>query len=564
MTHPLPARGKIEAHMHRRPFPWLTAGALAVAALCALPLLAVLGTLIAGRSPAWAHLAATVLPGYTVNSLLLALLVGAGVLVVGVGTAWLTTLCAFPGRALFDWALILPLSVPAYVMAYAYTDFLQVAGPVQSGFRALTGLAVGEYWFPPIRSLPGAAAMLVLVLYPYVYLLARASFLEQSAGALEVSRTLGHGPWSTFFRVALPLSRPAIVAGTSFALMETLADFGTVAYFGVPTFTTGIYRAWFSLGDPVAASQLASLLLITVGALIVAERYGRGARGVQHTTRRHHPPPAFVLKGWRAILALGACALPLVLGFLLPAGILITLAVRSGGLLVADRLSRILIDSAGLAGTTAFVAVMLALVMAYGTRREGGPGMRLATMLAGLGYAVPGSIIAVGVLVPLTGLDRLIDTFLRTTFGFSTGLLLTGTSAALVYACVVRFLSVSLQTVDASLARVPRSTDDAARMLGHGALSTLLRIHAPLMTGSLLTAGLIVFVDVLKELPATILMRPFNFTTLAVEAHNLAADERLGEAAAVALVIVAAALLPVILLARQIAKGRTKSASAAI
>lgn len=541
--------------------PWLTLGAVAAAALAALPLLSVLANLFAGTSPNWPHLWHTVLPDYLANTALLALGVGAGVALIGVTCAWLTTMCAFPLRRVLDWALILPLAVPAYVMAYAYTDFLDAAGALQSALRALTGLSVGEYWFPAIRSLPGAAVMLALVLYPYVYLLARASFLEQSASVLEVSRSLGHGPWSTFWRVALPLARPAIIAGTAFALMETLADFGTVAYFGVPTFTTGIYRAWFSLGDPLAANQLAGLLLLFVALLVTAERASRGRRGFQHTTA-FRPLPSFELTGVRAGLALLACALPLVLGFLLPAAILVALAVKSGGLLLRANFLHVLTDSATLAVSVALVALAFALLLAFATRRQTGRASRSAAAVASLGYAVPGSIVAVGVLVPFAAFDRAFDFFARENFGISTGLLLTGSLIALVYACVVRFLAVSLQTVEASFSRLPRSVDDAARVLGAGPLGTLFRVHMPLMAGSLFTAALIVFVDVLKELPATLLMRPFNFTTLAVEAYNLAADERLKEAASVSLVIVAVALLPVILMARAIARGRPESAAA--
>lgn len=544
-----------------RSLPWLLLGAGLLAALAALPLVSVLGHALALASPGFSHLARTVLASYLANTGFLMLGVALGVAPIGVACAWLTTMCAFPHRRLFDLALILPLAVPGYVMAYAYTDFLDVTGPVQSALRTLTGLAVGEYWFPAIRSLPGAAAVLALVLYPYVYLLARASFLAQSVGMIEVSRTLGHGPWSTFFRVALPLARPALIAGTAFALMETLADFGTVAYFGVPTFTTGIYRAWYSLGDAAAANRLAALLLGFVALVLVAERVSRGARGFQHTTRQHRALPSFALYGWRAALAWAACALPLVFGFLLPLGILVAHALESGGLLLRANFFRVLADSTTLAAATALTALALALLLALATRQHGGRAAQGAVAVASLGYAVPGSIIAVGVLVPLAAFDRSLDALARETFGVSTGLLLTGSIAALVYALTVRFLAVALQTVEAGFSRLPRAMDDAARVLGHGSLGTLIRVHMPLLAGSLFTAALIVFVDALKELPATILMRPFNFTTLAVEAYNLAADERLKEAASVSLVIVLVALLPVLLLARAIARARPGEAA---
>jgi len=521
-----------------------------------VPIGAVVLNLMAPASDVWPHLASTVLPRYAANTAALGLTVACGVLVLGTSLAWLTVACDFPGRRIFDWALILPLAVPAYVMAYAYTDFLQVAGPLQTALRAMTGWGVGDYWFPHIRSLGGAATMLIFVLYPYVYLLARATFLEQGAAPLEVARSLGAGPWATFFRVALPLARPALAGGVALALMETLADFGTVSYFGVQTFTTGIYRAWFSLGDPVAASQLASLLLGAVAAILVAEQLTRGRARTHHTARRHHPPAREKLKGTRAAGAAALCTVPLLAGFAAPVGILAHLAFTSTATLSAARFLDISLSSVTLAGIASLGAVLLALIIVFAARAPHHRLGRLARTVAGLGYAVPGSIIAVGILVPLAALDRAIDGYARAQWGTGTGLIFTGSIAALVYACMVRFLAPAIQGEAASLARIPRSAEDSARVLGLGPLETLLRVHMPMMRGSLVTAALIVFVDVLKELPATILMRPFNFTTLAVEAYNLASDERLGEAAGVALAIVAVALVPVILMARRIAKHR--------
>ena len=535
----------------------LNAVALFIAAAMCVPIAAVVLNLMAPASPAWPHLASTVLPRYALNTALLGLIVASGVLVLGTSLAWLTVACDFPGRRIFDWALILPLAVPAYVMAYAYTDFLQVGGPLQTVLRELTGWHVGDYWFPRIRSLGGAATMLIFVLYPYVYLLARATFLEQSAAPLEVARSLGAGPWGTFFRVALPLARPALAGGVALALMETLADFGTVSYFGVQTFTTGIYRAWFSLGDPIAASQLASLLLAAVATVLIAEQLTRGRARTHHTSKRHHPPPRSTLNGLAATGAILICVLPLLIGFIGPIAILGHLAFTSTATLTFPRFIDISLASVTLAGIASAGAVVLALIIVFAARDAQNRLGRAARTLAGLGYAVPGSIIAVGILVPLAALDRTIDAFARTHWGHGTGLIFTGSIAALVYACMVRFLAPAIQGEAASLARIPRAAEDSARVLGLGAFETLLRVHMPMMRASLITAALIVFVDVLKELPATILMRPFNFTTLAVEAYNLASDERLGEAAGVALVIVAVALLPVIIMARRIAKHRT-------
>ena len=441
-------------------------------------------------------------------------------------------------------------------MAYTYTDLLQFTGPVQSLLREVTGWPPRSYWFPEIRSLGGAIAMLSFVLYPYVYLLSRAAFLEQSVCALEVSRTLGCSPWGSFSRVALPLARPAVAAGTALALMETLADYGTVSFFGVQTFTTGIVRAWISLGDRVAAAQLASSLLGFVLVVLLLERWSRGRARYHHTSSRYQRLPGYRLTGARAVLAFLACALPLTIGFLLPAAVLVRMAIASGDQQLGARFLHLAWNSFTLAGVTAVLAVLLAMVMAYGQRLTPNRWSALANRIAGMGYAVPGTVIAVGVLIPFARFDNALDAWLRASFGISSGLLLTGSIAALVFAYLVRFLAVSLNTVEASLGKIRPSMDDAARNLGQGPGGTLVRVHAPLMWGSLMTAALVVFVDVMKELPATLVMRPFNFDTLAVQAYNLASDERLTEAATASLAIVAVGILPVILLSRAIALSR--------
>jgi iron(III) transport system permease protein len=536
-----------------RGFVWLS---LAVATLFVLPVLAVVVNIFVPSGGAWSHLAGTVLPRYIANTLWLVLGVGLGVPVIGAGTAWLVTMCRFPGRRVFEWALILPLAVPAYVMAYTYTDFLQFTGPVQGLLRELMGWGAGDYHFPEIRSLGGAIVMLIFVLFPYTYLLCRAAFLEQSVCALEVSRTLGCGPFGSFFRVALPLARPAIAAGTTLALMETLADYGTVSFFGVPTFTTGVIKAWIGLGDRVTAAQLASALLSLVFLVLVLERWSRGRARYHHTSMRYQRLPDYHLPGWRGALASVACATPLVIGFLLPAAILLKMTLEAGDQQFGTRFFTLAVNSFSLAGLTALLAAVLACLMAYGARVRPGRLTGLANRTVALGYAIPGAVVAVGTLLPLAFFDNAIDGFMRETFGLSTGLLFTGTIFALVYAYLVRFLAVSLNTVEASLTKVRPSMDDAARSLGHGPAATLVRVHVPLMWAGLSTACLLVFVDVMKELPATLVMRPFNFDTLAVRAFNLASDERLSEAATASLVIVAVGILPLILLSRTIARAR--------
>lgn len=543
----------------------------AIALLIAAPVLVILAGLFTNSAATWNHLAATVLPTYIINSLLLMLSVGLGVLLVGVSTAWLITFCQFPGRWLFEWALLLPLAAPAYLLAYVYTEWLAFYGPVQTTLRGWFGWEMAQdYWFPDVRSLWGAALMLILTLYPYVYLLARTAFLAQSTCTLEVSRSLGCNPWRSFLRVALPLARPAIVAGLSLALMETLNDFGTVQYFGVDTFTTGIYRTWFGLGERAAATQLSAMLLLFVLGLIGLERWSRGrakfyqtANAIQHLVR-------YRLKGGRTIAAFFVCLFPILFGLLVPGGVLLQLALApastdadtdsdygaSEGATATSEFWQYAYHSLILALATAAIAVVVSLLLAYGLRLLPKPMIRLATQISVMGYAVPGSVIAVGILVPLGGLDNAIDAWSRATLSFSTGLLLSGTIAALIYAYLVRFLAVAFSSTDASLTKIKPSLDDAARSLGHSPTSTLLQVHAPLMWSGVVTAAMLVFVDVMKELPATLIVRPFNFDTLAIRVYNLASDERLQEAAAPALAIILVGLIPVLLLSWQITRSR--------
>ncbi|MCB1841411.1 MAG: iron ABC transporter permease [Halioglobus sp.] len=532
----------------RAGFGW-RAAMVVTAGVITLPVLVIVGSLLQGFSPVWQHLLDTVLADYVLNSLLLMLGVGAGTLVLGVGSAWLTAMCEFRGRRWFNWALLLPMAMPAYIIAYTYTGMLDYAGPVQTALRELFGWRFGDYWFPEIRSLGGAVCMLSLVLYPYVYLLTRVAFLEQSSAVLEASRSLGRGPWQTLFTVALPMARPAIAAGVSLALMETLADYGTVQYFGVSTFTTGIFRTWYGLGELQTAAQLAAFLLLFVFVLFVLEQHSR-RRLRFHPSSARQLPRRLHLYGWRAALACTAALLVVMAGFLLPAARLLAWAVERAGHTDLPAFGQLMASSFGLAATASLACLLCALLLGYGKRLHPGPQERLAVRLSSMGYAVPGTVIAVGVLIPFAWLDNRVDEFMRAQFGLSTGLLLSGTLAALVFAYVVRFLSVSLQTVEAGLTRIRPSIDESARSLGHAPLAVFQRIHLPMLKGSLATALLLVFVDVLKELPTTLILRPFNFNTLAVRAYELASDERLADAALPALAIVLIGLLPVLLMLR--------------
>lgn len=530
--------------------------ALLVALLIAAPVLVVAASLFTPAGEVWGHLASTVLRDYVANSLRLMLGVGAGVLLTGVAAAWLVTMCRFPGRRVFEWALVLPMAIPAYILAYAYTDFLQFAGPLQSALRAATGWSGRDYWFPNVRSLGGAIVMLTLALYPYVYLLARAAFLEQSVAILEASRSLGRSAWRTFFVISLPLARRAIVAGLALALMETLSDFGTVEYFGVVTFTTGIYRTWFGLGERAAAAQLAAVLLLFVLVLFVLERTLGRRPEAQPTSSRFRTLPRHPLHGWRAALAVAACALPIVAGFVLPVGILVDLASRH---VESARGVEVLVyarNTSALAAGGALLLLLVSVVLAYARRLRPDGWTRSATRVASLGYAVPGSVIAVGVLMQLGWVDGRLDAAMRSTFGISTGLLTSGTVAGLLFAYMARFLAVALGPVEAGLEKVTANMDAAARSLGRRSLATLRHVHLPLLRGSLLTAALMVFVDVVKELPATLIVRPFDFDTLAVRAYRLASDERLAEAAGPALAIVMVGIVPVVVLSVAIARSR--------
>ena len=530
---------------------------VAIAFLISAPVIFVLSSIFSDTGEIWSHLASTVLPRYLLNSFILMLGVGCGVSVIGVGAAWLVTMCRFPGSRIFEWAMLLPLATPAYILAYTYTELLEFYGPVQMWLREIFGwTSVSDYWFPQIRSLGGAIALLTLTLYPYVYLLTRVAFLEQSTCTLEASRSLGANPWRSFFTVALPLARPAIMAGLALALMETLNDFGTVQYFGVDTFTTGIYRTWFGMGERVAAAQLAAVLLLFILWLILLELWSRRQAKYYQTTSQQQQLKRFPLDGIRGIATSFACLFPVFLGFLLPAGLLLEMTITESGASFRGRFWDYASHSLTLAGITAVLGVAIALLMAYGVRLNPNWGMGVSTRIAAMGYAIPGSVIAVGILIPIGTIDNAIDTFMRSMFGISTGLLLSGTMTALVFAYLVRFMAVAFGAVESSLVKIKPSLDDASRSLGYGVTKTLIKVHVPMMWGGLLTGAMLTFVDVMKELPATMVIRPFNFDTLAIRVYNLAADERLSEAAGPALAIVLVGIIPVIILSLKIAKSR--------
>lgn len=518
-----------------------------------LPIAAVVSRGLAfGAGETWSHLAQTVLPRYLVNTLALVVMVGAGVAIGGTAAGWLVARRRFPGSRLFAWALLLPLAMPSYVMAYAYTDFLQYAGPAQTALRGWFGWSRGDYWFPEVRSLPGAAVMFIFTLYPYVFLLARTAFADRPPTLVEAARTLGLDRRSAFWRVELPLARPAIAGGIALALMETLADYGTVAYFAVDTFTTGIYRAWFSLGDRTAAAQLASMLLLFVIAAIALERASRGAARTHDSPRgrsadRRLPPQ---LTGVGAGLATALCAVPLLVGFVVPVALLLRLLLGEADVAITARYFAWSYNSLRVAAMTAVLAVVLAAGMVYARRLAPGFVTSAGSRALNLGYAVPGTVLAIGVLLPLGAVDIALAEWWRAWTGTAAGLLMTGTVVALIYAYLVRYFAVAWNGIEPGFARITPAMDAAARSLGAGAWETLRRVHVPLLARSGAAALLLVFVDVMKELPATLVLRPFNFDTLATQTYIFAKDERLAEAALPSLTIVAVGLIPIIVLAR--------------
>lgn len=534
----------------------------AILAVMLLPLAAV--ALLAMRAGAneWPHLATTVLPTAVTNTLMLAAGASLVSLVAGTGAAWLVTMHRFPMRDLLDRLLVIPLAMPTYIVAYCYVELLDYAGPVQSTLRSLFGwTSVTDYWFPDIRSLPGAIFVFASVLYPYVYLSARASFVQQSVCALEVARTLGRTPLGTFWSVALPLARPALAAGVALVVMETLNDLGAVQYLGIESLTASIYATWLQRSNLGGAAQLASVMLTLVLLFLVLERWLRRGAKSHHTTGRYRAIPFEDLTGWKAVAAVTVALVPVLAGFVVPGLVLL----RHTGSHLTEWTDPAFVAAAGhsllLAGLAALVTVVLAVVLSYAKRIVSGPGTAAAVRLSGLGYAVPGTVLAIGLLIPLAAADNALDALLRNTFGVSTGLLLSGSLFAITLAYVIRFLAVALGGVEAGLERISPNLDAAARTLGETALTTLTRVHLPLLAPALAAAAMLVFVDAMKELPATLLLRPFNVETMATHIYALAGIEQFERAAPGALLIVVIGLAPLLVLHRAIAGGRAGTAS---
>lgn len=544
----------------RRPrHPFVTVIAFGACAAVLMPVVALALVALTGSGDAWPHLMRNVLPGATLTTLLLLALVALGTTATGVSTAWLVATFDFPLRRSFSWLLVLPLAVPPYLAAYAFGEFFHYSGPVQTLVRALFGFeTIRDYWFPDIRSTPGAALVLTSVLYPYVYLTTRVVFLMQGRGISDAARTLGAKPAKVLLRVLLPVARPAIIAGLALVLMETLNDIGATEYLGVHTLTFSVYATWLNRGSLEGGAQIALLMLALVFLFIAAEQWSRSKRRFHgsRSTHAQQKPPRIRLTGARAVAALFGTLLPVLLGFGVPLSVFGAYAARRFDQFTSEAILGALETTVATAGIAALVTVALALLLVHALRLTRSPGMTAAVRLASIGYALPGGILALGLLLVLAGFDNRLDGFMRDTFGISTGLLLTGSMAAVVIACTIRFLALAEATLHAGMAKLPPHLDEAARNLGRSPLGSAREVLLPLLRPAVLTALVLVFVDTTKELSATILLRPFGFDTLATLVYESASRGAPAEGAAAALLIIVTSLVPVLLLSGALARDR--------
>jgi iron(III) transport system permease protein len=544
-TQAMPARKPIW-----RPDPW-SAGALLIAVLVMMPIASVVWIAFHPAENIWPHLLATTLPRYLVNSLVMMLSVGVLAALIGVGAAWLVAMYRFPGVRWLEWLLLFPLAIPAYVGAYALVDFLEYAGPVQTWLRGMFGWATSrDYWFPEIRSRGAAILVMAMALYPYVYLLTRSAFREQSGNTYEVARALGAGPWKRFWRVGLPLVRPAIAAGMAIVMMETVSDFGTVEFFAVQTLTTGIFTTWLEANNAGGAAQIAGVVLLLVLLLVGLEKSSRRNQRFFEGARHKRPIVQIPLQGARGWLATLFCTLPFLGGFVLPVGVMLSHALRNTEYWSNPALGRALWNTVSVGGGASLVTVTAAVFLVYGVRLTGRRLPRLIMPFTTIGYAAPGAVLAVGILIPLAAVDNRLADFVEWATGVDIGLVLTGTGFAIVFAYSVRFFAIAQGAADGAMGRISPSLPMAARSLGRSAGGTLLTVYAPLIRGSLMTALLLVFVDSVKELPATLLLRPFNYNTLSTLVYEQASLENIGEASPAALLVIGVGMLAVLLLAR--------------
>ncbi|TCM75065.1 iron(III) transport system permease protein [Rhodovulum steppense] len=549
VSRPQMGRGRI-ALLRHWPDPW-SVGAVLIAALVLMPILSVMWIALTPQQNIWPHLVSTTLPRYMWNTGVLMIGVAALASAVGAGAAWLISVYRFPLSRWLEWLLLLPLAIPAYVGAYALVDFLEYAGPVQTALRNVFGWqSARDYWFPQVRSREAAVIVLAAALYPYVYLLSRAAFREQSGGAYEVARALGAGPFALFRRVGLPLARPAIAAGAAIVMMETVNDFGTVEYFSVQTLTTGIFSVWLQGGNAGGAAQIAMVILVLILVLVALEKISRRNLRFHNLGRAHRPLVPVRLTGLAAWAATLACALPVAVGFVLPVGVMTSHALANTGAWVDPGLLRALANTLTVGGIAAVGTVAAGLFLVYAVRLTGRTLPKLLLPVTTIGYAAPGAVLGVGLLIPMAAADNALADAIEGIFGVDIGLVMTGSAFAIIYAYCVRFFAIAQGAADAAMGRIAPSLPMAARSLGRSARGTLTAVHLPLIRTSVGTALLLVFVDCVKELPATLLLRPFNYNTLATRVYEKASLENLGDAAPAALLVSAVGLVAVGLLAR--------------
>ncbi|WP_173935008.1 iron ABC transporter permease [Chelativorans sp. Marseille-P2723] len=547
--------GRIRRQRHPLAF---TLAAIA-AAVVLLPIVTVIIVALSGSGADWPHLARYVLPRSALITFWMLALVSVGAGVVGVGCAWLVVAYDFPGRRILSWALVLPLAVPPYLAAYAFAEFLDFVGPVQSTIRALFGFErPGDYWFPDIRSTIGAAIVMVAVTYPYVYLTVRVVFLMQGRNIADVARTLGAAPSRVFRRILLPVARPAIAAGLSLALMETLNDIGAVQHLGVRTLTLSVYTTWLNRGSLEGAAQIAVLMLALVALLLLAEQLARRRQRfhVARATQMKARPPRTPLSGWRGFGAALIGLVPIMAGFGVPLLIFGRYAINRLHQASDPALAKAFMTTVSVAFAAALIAVITALLLIYVAHLVRSRAVTLLVRLAAIGYALPGTILALGMLISLARLDNFIDALARDYAGFSTGLLLTGSATAVVLVCAIRFLALADGAIRSGLAKLPPHLDEAARSLGRSASASAYSTLLPLLKPAILTGGILVFVDTAKELSATILLRPFGFNTLATFVYENASRGAVEEGALAALLIIATSIVPVILLSGPLTRDR--------
>ncbi|ETX14495.1 iron ABC transporter permease [Roseivivax halodurans JCM 10272] len=534
----------------RRPNLW-SAGAVLIAALVLAPILSVLGLAFFPEENIWPHLISTTLPRYLGNTAVLMAGTGLMTACMGTGAAWLVARYDFPGRRWLEWLLLLPLAIPAYVGAYALVDFLEYAGPVQTALRDLFGWqSARDYWFPQIRSMGAAIVVLSAALYPYVYLLTRNAFREQSGSAEEVAQSLGAGAFARFRRIGLPLARPAIAAGVAIVMMEAVNDFGTVDYFAVQTLTTGIFSVWLQSGNAGGAAQIACVILVVVVLLVSLERTSRRRMRFFNLSTRHRPVLRKRLTGRAGLAACLACGFPFALGFVLPVGVILEHAFDNAGEWTDPQLVRAGLHTMTVGAIAAAVTVAGGVFMVYGVRLSGRRLPRLLMPITSIGYAAPGAVLGVGILIPLAAIDNAVADAIENATGVDIGLVMTGSAFALVLAYFVRFFAIAQGAADAAMGRVSPNLPLAARSLGRSEGQVLGAVYYPLIRSSVASALLLVFVDCVKELPATLLLRPFNYETLATRVHQQASLENLGGAAPAAVLVILVGLIAVGMLAR--------------